>query len=87
MVTVGDLVKELADAAFSLPESGVSDVIETEFGVVLLKADKKVAAGTMTLDEARKVIEPELRAKGAEQKYKKWISELRKRSRVRIFLS
>ena len=41
----------------------------------------------MSLDEARKVIEPELRAKAAEEKYKKWIGELRKRSRVRVFLS
>jgi len=86
-VTTGDLVKELADVAFSLPEGGISDVIETEFGVVLIKADKKEAAGTMSLDEARKVVEPELRAKAAEEKYKKWIGELRKRSRVRVFLS
>ena len=85
-VMPGDLVKGLSDVAFSLPEGGVSDVIETEFGVVLLKVDKKEAAGTMSLDEARKVIEPELRAKAAEEKYKKWISELRKRSRVRVFL-
>jgi parvulin-like peptidyl-prolyl isomerase len=86
-VMPGDLVKGLSDVAFSLPEGGVSDVIETEFGVVLLKVDKKEAAGTMSLDEGRKVIEPELRTKAAEEKYKKWISELRKRSRVRIFLS
>ena len=86
-VTTGDLVKELADVAFSLPEGGISDVIETEFGVVLMKADKKEAAGTMSLDEARKVVEPEIRAKAAEEKYKKWIGELRKRSRVRVFLS
>ena len=86
-IVPGDLVKELSDVAFSLPEGGASDVLNTEFGVVLLKVDKKEAAGTMSLDEARKVIEPELRAKAAEEKYKKWMGELRKRSRVRVFLS
>lgn len=86
-VSPGDFVKQLSDAAFALPEGKVSDVLETEFGVVLLKVEKKESAGTTTLDDARKQIEPELRAKSAEEKYKKWMTELRKRSRVRIFLS
>ena len=86
-VTHDDLVKALADAAFALPVGGVSDALETEFGVVLLKVEKKQAEGTLSLDDARKEIEPELRKKFAEEKYKKWMSELRKRSRVRIFLA
>jgi len=86
-VTKDGLVPNLSDVAFSLPEGGVSSPLETEGGVVLLKVEKKEPAGTIALDEARKQIEPELRAKFAEEKYKKWIGELRKRSRVRIFLS
>jgi parvulin-like peptidyl-prolyl isomerase len=86
-VTKDGLVQHLSDAAFSLPEGDVSNPLETEGGVVLLKVDKKEPAGTISLDEARKQIEPELRDKFAEEKYKKWIGELRKRSRVRIFLS
>ena len=83
----GDLVPHLEEALFALPEGGVTDVLRTEFGLVLMKVEKKEGAGTGSLDEARKVIEPELRAKIAEEKYAKWIGEMRKRSRVRIFLS
>jgi parvulin-like peptidyl-prolyl isomerase len=85
-VARGDLVKNLEDAAYSLPEGGISDVLETEFGFSILKVEKKEQAGTPTLQEARKQIEPELRAKKADEAYNKWMSELRKRSRVRIFI-
>ena len=85
-VVRGDLVENLDNAAFSLAEGTVSDVLETEFGYVLLFIEKKEAAGTPTLEEARTDIEPELRAARADEKYDKWISELRKRSRVRVFI-
>jgi parvulin-like peptidyl-prolyl isomerase len=85
-VVRGDLVENLDNAAFSLPEGAVSDVLEGEFGYFLLFIEKKEAAGTPTLEEARTDIEPELRAARADEKYDKWISELRKRSRVRVFI-
>ncbi|MCX5770505.1 MAG: peptidylprolyl isomerase [Candidatus Hydrogenedentes bacterium] len=85
-VVRGDLVENLDNAAFSLDEGSVSDVLETEFGYVLLFVEKKEAAGTPRLEEARTDIEPELRAARADEKYDKWISELRKRSRVRVFI-
>ncbi|MCX5758028.1 MAG: peptidylprolyl isomerase [Candidatus Hydrogenedentes bacterium] len=86
-VTRDGLVKELADVAFSLPEGGISNVLSTQFGLVILKVEKKEAAGALTLDEARKQIEPQLRAKAAGEKFKTWMTEQRKRSRVRIFLN
>ena len=81
-----DLVAELDTAAFALAEGAVSDVLDTEFGCVLLMAEKKEEAGTASLDEVRTKIEPALRAQFADEKYKKWMAELRKRSRVRMFL-
>lgn len=85
-VARGDLVENLETAVFALPEGGVSEVLDTEYGCVILKVEKKEAAGTVTLDEARKDIEPKLRAKYADEKYAQWMDELRKRSRVRTFL-
>ena len=38
------------------------------------------------LDEARTAIEPAIRAQGAAEIYEKWMADLRKRSRVRVFL-
>lgn len=84
-VTRESLVKELADAVFALPEGAISDVLSTQFGLVIFKVEKKEDAGAMGLDEARKQIEPQLRAKAAAEKFTKWMAEQRKRSRVRIF--
>ena len=82
----GDLVAPLDAAAFSLAEGEVSSVIETDQGFHLVKVDKKEAAGDATLDEVRKDIEPELRRAAAAEKFTKWMEDLRKRSRVQVFL-
>ena len=84
-VARNDLVKELEDVVFALPEGAISKPLETEFGVVLFKSEKRDVAGSQTFENARKDIEPMVRTQGGNEKYKKWISELRKRSRVRIF--
>lgn len=85
-VVRGDLVAPLDDAVFSLNEGEISEVIETPQGFHLLKVEKKEGSGLATLDEARREIEPKLRAAGAAEKYKKWMADLRKRSRVQIFI-
>jgi parvulin-like peptidyl-prolyl isomerase len=81
----GELVPELENVAFSLTPGDISPVIETEFGMMLLKVEEKVDAGLATFEEVRTDIEPTLRQNYADEKYKKWMSELRKRSRVRKY--
>lgn len=82
----GDLVEELETAAFALAEDEISDIVETEFGFHVLKAEQKEEAGVPSLEELRTEIEPELRRQYADERYATWMGELRKRSRVRIFL-
>lgn len=84
-VKKGDLVEPLESAAFSLETGGVSPVLDTEFGVCILKAEAKEAAGMASFEEARSEIEPKLRAQSADERYKKWMTDLRKRSQVRLF--
>lgn len=81
----GELVPELEKVAFSLSPGDVSPILETEFGMMLLKVDEKVEAGQASFDEVRTEIEPILRQQQAGEKYDKWMAELRKRSRVRKF--
>lgn len=89
-VAQGDLVAPLEEAAFALQPGQVSEVISTPEptpgGFHLIKVEEREAAGQATLDEARPQIEPELRQQAAKERYQKWIDELRKRSRVQIFI-
>ena len=75
----------MEQAAFFVPEGGISDVIESSFGHHILKVDERQEAGGADLDDVRKDIQPRLRAMAAAELYKTWIQELRKESRVRIF--
>lgn len=81
----GELVPDLEKVAFELSPGDVSPILETEYGMMLLKAEEKVEAGLADFDQVRNEIEPALRARYASEKYEKWMAELRKRSRVRKF--
>lgn len=82
----GDLVPELDRVAATLEEGATSDVVETGFGYLILRAEERQDAGLAELDEVRPEIEPILRNEEAGALYDKWISDLRKRSRVRVML-
>ena len=82
----GDLIPALDEVAFTLPEGGISNVIETRRGVHLLRVDEREAQSVTPLQEVRLLIEEQIQADLANERYKKWLGDLRKRSRVRIFL-
>lgn len=82
----GDLVEPLNSAVFALRAGETSDIVETSTGVHLLHVEKREEAGTRSLSEVRTEIEPLLRAERARERFETWINELRKRSRVRIYL-
>lgn len=82
----GDLVPALEAATFSLAEGEVSEVVETQFGFHILLAEQVREPGTASFDDLRTEIEPMLREAYAAERYENWIQELRKRSRVRVFL-
>lgn len=81
-----DLIPALEGAAFALKAGEVSGIVASPGGLHLLKVDQHEQAGLAPLDEVRTEIEPKVRAAMAEEVYVKWIGELRKRSRVRVFL-
>lgn len=82
----GDLVKPLEDAVFATDEGGVTDIVQSQYGCHILLVEEKQEEGLAALEDVRNEIEPELRARAASTKYEKWIAELRKRSRVRVFI-
>lgn len=82
----GQLVPAIERVAFALEKGTVSEIVETQFGVHLLRVDDRLSADTLPLDEARALIEPQLRAQEANTLYEKWIQDLRRHSNVRVYL-
>ena len=82
----GQLTQAIEEAAFALEKGGVSQVVETPLGVYLLRVDDRKEATALPLQEARLNIERALRSKMASEQYDKWIDDLRRRSKVRIFI-
>lgn len=85
-VKAGDMVPELDTALGALETGGVSGVVETEFGFHLLKVEEREEAGVTSFERARQEIEPKLRKKFGDERYKKWMSTLRQRGNVRVFM-
>ena len=82
----GQLTQAIEEVAFALKRGDVSQVVETPLGVYLLRVDDRKEATALPLQEARLNIERALRSKMASEQYDKWIDDLRRRSKVRIFI-
>ncbi|QRN81550.1 MAG: peptidylprolyl isomerase [Nocardiopsis sp. BM-2018] len=82
----GDLVEPLDSVVFGLATGEVSEIAETEWGFHVLRAEERLEAGGASYEEVRTEIEPIIRAEAANERYQRWMDELRKRSRVRILM-
>jgi len=82
----GDLVEPLDSALTRLKVGEVTEVLDTEFGVQLMRLEEIQDQGVVPFEEARREIEPRLRQQRGEERYRQWMSTLRKRSNVRVFL-
>jgi len=85
-VKPGDLVEPLDSALGKLGKGEMSEVLQTEFGVQLLRVEEIEQAGVVSFEEARTDIEPVLRKIKGEERYRQWMSTLRQRSNVRVFI-
>jgi len=72
-----DILPELKDIAMSLKAGEVSPVIQTSYGLHILKVIETIPARKVTLKEATPNIEERLSETKRNEKYKTWIKKLR----------
>jgi hypothetical protein len=88
LVRRGTIIKEeyphLFEASAKLKPGNLSDVIRENDGLHLIKVTGRQPASPLSFDEARPLIEDELKRPLIEKRKKEWEEELRKRAKIEI---
>jgi peptidyl-prolyl cis-trans isomerase C len=80
---MGEMPAEF-NVVFGLPEGGISGIVKSPYGYHLFKLEKKQSAGKISLKKAWKGISTKLRREKEDARYKKWLTELRSRTKLEV---
>lgn len=85
-VSKGDLVPELEQVIEKISVGEISEPIETEWGFHILKVEERQGNDKLSYEQARIFIEPKLKEQYINERYQKWLNEIKKGANIRIFL-
>ena len=83
-IEADDLAEYLRDGISDLKQGEVSDVIDSPYGYQIVKLVDRQSAGIKTLDEVRPIIRNRLYREQINEKYTRWIKELREKAYIKI---
>ncbi len=78
----GDLMPEIEKVVFAMKEGEVSGMIRTKVGYHFFKVDEKKAPESMSLSDARRLIEETIWMSKMKEKSRGWIEDLRKHAYI-----
>ena len=85
-VVKGQMVPEFEKAVFRLKEREISDVVETEYGYHIIKAEKIQKGRTLPFNEVQAEIQITLGKRKQKSAYEDWMNELRESAFIEISL-
>jgi parvulin-like peptidyl-prolyl isomerase len=86
-VKKGAMIPSFEKAAFSLRKGEISSLVKTDYGYHIIKVVDRREAKNRTLDEARDKIKKILFKNKYDNKYDKWMAELKKNAFIEVYLA
>ena len=82
----GQMVPAFDKAAFSMKPGQTSDLVETDFGVHIIRVADRQAARTIPLDEVRAQLQQYLEGQGRQQATQTFVDALKAKGKIEIFI-
>lgn len=82
----GRILPEVEAAAFQLDVGAISDVIESPLGLHIIQVVDKKGAGLKPYDDVRREIQMKIEDQKMQERYERWIADLRKKSHIEMKL-
>ncbi len=82
----GQMVPPFDKAAFSMKPGETSDLVETNFGVHIIRVADRQPAGTVPIDEVRPQIQQYLEGQGRQQQTQVFVDALKAKGKIEIFI-
>lgn len=82
----GQMVPPFDKAAFSMKPGETSDLVESNFGVHIIRVADRQPAGTVPLDQVRPQIQQYLEGQGRQRETQTFVDGLRAKGKVEIFM-
>lgn len=73
--TRGKMVKPFEDAAFSLDEGEISNIVQTKFGLHIIRLEKRKQGRMLSFEEVAEKIKEELKDEYKKKKLRSWFKE------------